>query len=144
MLKTVATTLTFLALIPTANAQVFTCEENGRKIYQGTPCAPGDQPIKVRAPKQPTAEPPLEAVPPETTNTAEPQALEKKLWTHARRGQVAIGMTTEMVVHAWGEPDKVSRLTLTSGTGEQWVYDKNRASPQYISFKDGTVSAFSE
>lgn len=143
MLKIVAAILPMLALAPAANAQVFSCEDNGRKVYQSTPCTPGDQPIRVNAPKLPPA-PPIPAAAPATTKAEEPQTLQKRLWDHARREQVAIGMTAEMVEHAWGKPDEVRRLTLSEGSGEQWIYQKNRASPQYVSFENGTVSAFSQ
>lgn len=37
-------------------------------------------------------------------------------------GRVALGMTKQMCIAAWGEPESVNRNITSRGTSEQWVY----------------------
>lgn len=49
--------------------------------------------------------------------------------------RVGIGMTPKMVRMAWGEPDRVHRMTTATGTTEQWVYGVG----SYVYFENDRV-----
>lgn len=47
--------------------------------------------------------------------------------------QVALGMTPEMVLEAWGEPYRKSACQNETETAESWAFDRNR----YVNFENG-------
>lgn len=55
------------------------------------------------------------------------------LFNTVLQGNIKVGMTKELVLAAWGEPNDINK----SSQGEQWVY-----SDQYLYFKNGVLSAF--
>ena len=56
-------------------------------------------------------------------------------------GNVVIGMSTDQVREAWGEPADINRMTTGSGVSEQWIY---RARGGYVYLDDGVVTAIQE
>jgi hypothetical protein len=57
----------------------------------------------------------------------------KDKWEDILNGVVVVGFTEEMVLLAWGKPDKINR----SSHGDQWVY-----SDQYLYFENGIMKSF--
>jgi hypothetical protein len=51
--------------------------------------------------------------------------------------QVAIGMSKEQAIAAWGKPKDTNTTSTAGGTREQWVYGLGT----YIYFTDGILSA---
>lgn len=49
--------------------------------------------------------------------------------------QIALGMTPEMVLAAWGEPYRKSTTQNETKTAESWAFDRNR----YVNFENGKV-----
>lgn len=49
--------------------------------------------------------------------------------------QIALGMTTEMVLEAWGKPYRKSASQNGNKTAESWAFDRNR----YVNFENGKV-----
>lgn len=58
-------------------------------------------------------------------------------------GSVSIGMTTEMVLASWGEPDDINRTVSVGTVSEQWIYGEIPNSI-YIYFTDGIMTAFQD
>ena len=54
--------------------------------------------------------------------------INEKIW---------IGMTPEMAVASWGNPEKVNKTVSSSGIKEQWVYPSD-----YLYFKEGILRSF--
>lgn len=54
------------------------------------------------------------------------------------QGKVAIGMTAEEAVRAWGAPHAINRTATATSTSEQWVYRTGRRA-QYLYLVDGRV-----
>ncbi len=50
--------------------------------------------------------------------------------------KVHVGMTTDMVRLAWGQPDRVNQTVTAYSTDEQWVYGSS-----YLYFTAGTLTA---
>lgn len=55
-----------------------------------------------------------------------------------RSGSVAIGMTPQQAIAAWGKPMKINRTTTASTVREQWVYGGNN----YLYFDNGVLTSF--
>jgi DNA-binding ferritin-like protein (Dps family) len=55
------------------------------------------------------------------------------------RGDIEIGMTTQMVRAAWGDPNHVNTTTFAFGVHEQWVYDKFGG--KYVYFEGDSQSS---
>lgn len=55
-------------------------------------------------------------------------------------GKVEIGMTTHMVFHAWGRPDRVKQTKESEENAEMWVYEKRSPKIQYLLFRDGILT----
>jgi hypothetical protein len=53
--------------------------------------------------------------------------------------KVAIGMTKEMVVDSWGNPEDINRTVGSWGVHEQWVYGHT-----YLYFEDGKLTSFQD
>jgi hypothetical protein len=56
--------------------------------------------------------------------------LAKKIW---------IGMTTEMALESWGEPDDNNRSVGSWGVHEQWIYDDT-----YVYFENGKLTSWQD
>jgi len=56
---------------------------------------------------------------------------ERKAWT---------SMSFDMARDSWGEPDKIQRSEVTSGTTERWIYPNGR----YLFFKNGLLESWKE
>jgi hypothetical protein len=52
------------------------------------------------------------------------------------KGEVVIGMTNEMCLLSWGNPEKINETITTNSKSEQWVYGKN-----YLYFDNGILTA---
>jgi len=140
-------------------AGVYTCEVNGRKVYQSTPCSPGDVPTRIDAPAPSDT--------PAVVNTRSVEELRKDLEERRARGReiveqraeearknieikraiqdrsVAVGMTTEQVISSWGRPAKRT-ISMSSGYAmEHWTYSGRHAS-RHVYFKNGEVISFTE
>lgn len=55
--------------------------------------------------------------------------------------KVKIGMTQDMCIDSWGEPDDINRTTTNSDVSEQWVYDKRGL---YLYFTNGILTAIQD
>jgi|WetSurMetagenome_2_1015567.scaffolds.fasta_scaffold06003_7 hypothetical protein len=53
--------------------------------------------------------------------------------------KVKIGMTKNMVLDSWGEPDDINRSVGSWGVHEQWVYGEN-----YLYFENGKLTSFQD
>jgi len=58
--------------------------------------------------------------------------IEKKVW---------IGMTKEMAILSWGNPDDINQTITANVVREQWVYEGGRYKGQYIYFENGKLIA---
>jgi hypothetical protein len=58
-------------------------------------------------------------------------------------GTVSIGMTTEMVIASWGEPDDINRTVTVGSVSEQWIYGEI-PNAIFIYFTDGVMTAFQD
>ncbi len=56
-----------------------------------------------------------------------------------RDGKITFGMTREMVIASWGQPDDVNRTVTQLRTHEQWVYND-----EYVYFDDGVVTSWQD
>lgn len=54
-------------------------------------------------------------------------------------GKVSMGMTTDMVVEAWGRPEDINRTVGSWGVHEQWVYSNN-----YLYFEDDILTSWQD
>lgn len=59
-------------------------------------------------------------------------------WEAIKSKQIAVGMTEEEVLLAWGRPDKINRASY----GDQWVYRRGDVDAQYLYFKESIVTSF--
>ncbi|MBL7968660.1 MAG: SH3 domain-containing protein [Prolixibacteraceae bacterium] len=55
-------------------------------------------------------------------------------------GKIWIGMTFEMALDSWGEPEDINRTVTNSTIHEQWVYKENK----YLYFENGKLSAWQD
>ena len=55
-------------------------------------------------------------------------------------GKVWNSISTEMALDSWGEPEKVQRTELSSGSTEKWTYPGGR----YLFFKNGRLEGWKE
>lgn len=58
-----------------------------------------------------------------------------KMGTLVNEGNVALGMTKDMCIYAWGNPIDVNTIQSTGRTTEQWVYNWDT----YLYFENGTL-----
>ncbi len=57
-------------------------------------------------------------------------------WNLILQGKVAIGMTKEMAIFSWSEPQKINKTITSNSVSEQWVYDGS-----YLYFRNGKLYA---
>lgn len=57
--------------------------------------------------------------------------------SETNRNDVAIGMTTDQVLAAWGRPKSINETITAAGKSEQWVYGTG----QHLLFENGVLSA---
>ena len=53
------------------------------------------------------------------------------------------GMTDEMAIESWGEPDEVNRSVNAFGTNEQWIYG-SITSRKYLYFDNGILTSWQD
>lgn len=53
------------------------------------------------------------------------------------QNRVQVGMTSQMVIDAWGQPDKTNIITGEYGDNEQWVYSRDNS---YLYFENGKLT----
>ena len=58
----------------------------------------------------------------------------KTMIDKVRSGKIIIGMSKDLLIMSWGEPDKINR---NSYGADQWVYDN-----QYVYVKNGKVEGW--
>lgn len=63
------------------------------------------------------------------------------VWDLIKDFRIAIGMTKDQVLLSWGQPKRVNRTILASGTYEQWVYGDTGP---YVYFESGIVTAIQD
>jgi hypothetical protein len=61
-------------------------------------------------------------------------------WALIERGRVAVGMTLDQALLAWGKPTTVNNTSTSAGTETQLVYPRRR----YLNLKGGMVTAVQE
>jgi len=54
-------------------------------------------------------------------------------------GKLEIGMTKQMCIDSWGEPESINRTSTRYGNHEQWVY-----TTIYVYFDNGKISAIQD
>lgn len=64
----------------------------------------------------------------------------KKWGTTVAEKMIQIGMTKEMVIDSWGQPDDINRTVGSWGTHEQWVYGVG----QYLYFENGKLTSWQD
>ena len=110
-----------------AEAQVYKCNEGGRVVYADRPCAGAAKPMDIRVtPESPDA------------------VLATRLQSEANLGRLAVGQTARQVEQAWGTPKKKNIDTGTSGTREQWVYERKEGTTYYVYIRDGRLDSVSQ
>jgi len=152
--------LSLLLVAPAVEAGVYACDKDGRKVYQSTPCNPGDRPVDMTPHN--TIESPASANPRspekilkdveerrakgrEIVEQRAKEARQRRLIKEAiKNKQVMIGMTKNDVIASWGRPDDINRSISASGTSEQWVYERGDYNSQYVYFDNGVVSYISD
>lgn len=130
---------------------VYKCDAGGRIVYQAVPCPGNGREVYVapagsaRAPSPPvdSGQRYRDYLKREHKRITEQERLDDL----AHGGQVAVGMTPEQVIKAWGSPTAVNTgIYATAGSAttvsEQWVYRKGRGSKaDYIYLRDGKVTS---
>ncbi|MEX1213312.1 MAG: hypothetical protein WEA36_10745 [Balneolaceae bacterium] len=53
--------------------------------------------------------------------------------------KVWVGMTEEMLLDSWGEPDRKNITESIYGSSEQWIYDRGNYKSEYVYVEDGVV-----
>jgi hypothetical protein len=53
--------------------------------------------------------------------------------------KVSIGMNSDEVLASWGQPSKINKTVSSSGTAEQWVYNRGGYKSQYVYLENGIV-----
>jgi len=135
-----------------AGAEIYKCDAGGRVVYQAVPC-PGDgRAVKIWPSPSTAGRTTLpndsgqryrNYLQREYTRITELERLDDL----AQSRQVAVGMTQEQVIKAWGSPTSVNTdINRASGgttaAREQWVYQKDddiRA--DYVYFREGRVTS---
>jgi len=59
-------------------------------------------------------------------------------------GQIAIGMTENMVIKSLGYPEKINKTETATVIHEQWIYKLASESPLYYYFNNGKVTAIQD
>jgi hypothetical protein len=151
------------------SAQIYTCTQGDRQVYQSTPCRSGDQPVDLYVPpaaKQVQAhgrnehvQQYLEAgreqrqraeqiIDQRARNARESREQREKAEAEKQRisraifnNEVLIGMSAENVRDAWGRPDKINTSAYKRGVArEQWVYERKKGLREYVYLENGVVT----
>ena len=103
--------------------EVFTCQVNGKTIYQGKPCAGSkDQANRIKEKQN-------------DYKDAERRKAQAEAEWNARK-EPSIGMTTTQVGNStWGYPQKYSETQTANGLSEFWHY----GSGKMIYFRNGVA-----
>jgi hypothetical protein len=126
-----------LVLAGSASAQIYECRMPSGNIVQqsGVPCAPGTD----------TRDAGREA---DRRKKQEQEARKvekaREMDFAADRREVRIGMTTEQVLRAWGNPARHVVEEKKSGTRQIWTWncpDRRRGGSNSVVFQKGAVSA---
>lgn len=152
--------LSLLLVAPAVDAGVYTCEKNGRKVYQSTPCNPGDRPVDMTPHNTIENPTPVQSRSPdeilkdveerrtkgrEIVEQRAEKARQRRLIKEAiRNKQVMIGMTKADVIASWGRPSDINRTIRSSGVREQWVYRSKSGDAQYVYIRNGKVTSISD
>lgn len=68
-----------------------------------------------------------------------PVLKNKKIWESARKGEITIGMTEDIVVLLLGNPTKINKTTDKNGVSKQYVY-----SEKYLYFHNNILKSINE
>ncbi len=66
--------------------------------------------------------------------------IAQKFVTAIREGTIMLGMTREMVIVTWGEPEDVHKTVGSWGVHEQWIYKHN----QYVYFENDILTSWQD
>lgn len=141
-------------------AGVYTCEVNGRKVYQSTPCNVGDKPLSIDKPVGVTAphssndrssseeiRRELEEKRARSQEIVEQRAEEARKKIEIKRAirgrRVVVGMTSDQVISSWGRPERTSTSMESGFAMEHWIYP-GRHSQRHVYFKNGEVVSFTD
>ncbi|TCK05878.1 DUF4124 domain-containing protein [Marinobacterium mangrovicola] len=151
-----------MIIVNTAQAGVYKCRNaEGRLQYQSMPCE-GRESEKVRIDRAPSDPGNVEV----RQNQAERGFAERRRQREAeqerlnakskaiigerdrqrrfddlvRQDRIAIGMTEDQAIKAWGRPCDINRSLNSSGTREQWVYCVGEYERKYLYFDNGILS----
>ena len=58
-------------------------------------------------------------------------------------GQIMLGMTKEMTIASWGQPNDINRTVTIYGTSEQWVYE-GLYSRTYLYFDENVLTSWQD
>jgi hypothetical protein len=62
------------------------------------------------------------------------------IWNSIRQQKIFLGMTKDMAILSWGNPDSINRTVGTWGVHEQWVYGDN----VYLYFENGKITSWQD
>lgn len=116
------TTIVCLLLSGNVHADIYQCIVDGKKVFQGQPCADAGEKMNLRV---------LKPSPP-TESERERQLIVGK--------KVAVGMSENALLRSWGKPDRINR----SSHGDQWIYERGNYRRQYVYLKNGHVTSWSD
>jgi hypothetical protein len=150
----------FLIAPMTVQAGVYSCDVDGRKVYQSTPCNAGDvplaieRPVGIETPAGPEETRSIEEIKRELAEKrARNQQIKERRAEEARRNMeikqairgrdVIVGMNKDEVLSAWGRPDNMSSSLDSGFAMEHWIYS-GRYYPRHVYFKNGVVISVTE
>jgi len=126
-MRRIAFILAFCTNAATATTVYQCADARGNKVFSQHPCGVDFKKVDV----SPTA-------PSGISSDEELYMYNASLRTVSR------GMTARHAKLAWGEPTKINRSNYTGTVKEQWIYRRGSASTQYLYFKNGILTGWSE
>jgi hypothetical protein len=129
----------FLCLLPLAapvvcDSAVYKCTaEDGKAVYQDTPCVAGQ--LKVALVASPAGRDQIGG----TGAVSEPGSQQGLV----SGSELAVGMSDTKVLNTrgWGRPQKVTRTRARDGWREEWTYLSRPEEKRILQFVNGTLTA---
>jgi len=121
-----------------AQAAIFQCEVNGKKVYQ-------DQPCNGAASTEIDPHPATAGIcaPQETTSDGGDLLAESaRIRLAIEKGTIVTGMNADQVRQSWGSPTHVNYSYTGGSNREQWVYRRGKTSAQYVYLVSGRVTSW--
>lgn len=142
-----------------AEAAVYKCIEDGKTVYSQQPCSVNPETVRITSsPKANELTSPKKSwLTQQADERAAREAAEREhafkeadkryqaekvkenLADAARGDNVKVGMDAAMVERAWGKPQRRNNSLDRSGQFEQWVYERDRYTRDYIYLRNGVV-----